>query len=182
MYSSKDFTSQELAGMPSKPHPITCLASAGILVYKYELVKGLSEKTTRESADLECLFQLWKRAWYDELSMNARMENKLIEFLRSRSIFVARMDRVSYKIEELNDKIMMCGLFNTWANYVIEQKEHAYGQLPMRVFIHDAYRLRSASTEHVRLDWLTCWMTWNYYMLDKKYNNNTSPLFDDCYD
>ena len=60
MYSSKDFTSQELAGMPSKPHPITCLASAGILVYKYELVKGLSEKTTRESAELEGLFQLWK--------------------------------------------------------------------------------------------------------------------------
>jgi len=179
MYSSKDFTSQELAGMPSKPHPITCLASAGILVYKYELVKGLSEKTTRESAELEGLFQLWKayvrqetrrrkRAWYDELSKNARMENKLIEFLRSRSIFVARMDRASYKMGSwLNDKIMMCGLFNTWANYVIEQKEHAYGQLPMPVFLH------------VRLDWLTCWMSWGYYMMDKKYNKN---LIDDCYD
>ena len=78
------------------------------------------------------------------------------------------MDRASYKMGSwLNDKIMMCGLFNTWANYVIEQKEHAYGQLPMPVFLH------------VRLDLLTCWTSWGYYMMDKKYNKN---LVDDCYD
>ena len=111
-----------------------------------------------------------------------RWEKKLIDFLGTRSIFIARMDRASYKIEEVNDKIMMCGLFNTWANYVIEQKEHAYGQLPMRIFIHDAYRLRSISTEHVRLDFITCWMAWTYAMLEMKYNNNTWTQGDDFYE
>ena len=115
-----------------------------------------------------------------EVSSNEQWAKKLNHFLWVRSIFIDREDRLKdgTKMEELNDKIMMCGLFSTWANYAVEEKERAYGKLPMRVFIHDSYRLRSISTEHVRLDFWTCWTTWCYHMLNVAYN----PEYDDCTD
>ena len=115
-----------------------------------------------------------------EVSSNEQWAKKLNHFLWVRSIFMAREDRLKdgTKMEELNDKIMMCDLLNTWANYVAVNKERGYGTLPMRVFIHDSYRLRSISLEHVRLDFMECWRSWCYHMLDVKYN----PEYDDCVD
>ena len=115
-----------------------------------------------------------------EVSSNEQWAKKLNHFLWVRSIFIAREDRLKdgTKMEELNDKIMMCDLLNTWASYVAVNKERGYGTLPMRVFIHDSYRLRSMSLEHVRLDFMECWRSWCYHMLDKKYN----PEYDDCVD
>ena len=56
-----------IQGMPSKPHPNPSLASAGVLVYKHAIVKEVSKKTTRESAELEATVDDVDQETYDKI-------------------------------------------------------------------------------------------------------------------